>query len=83
MLQQTFDQAVTDSRTLPERPDNATLLKMYALYKQASQGDVADDAPAMADFVARAKWEAWNNLKGVPQDQAKQDYIDLISGLSG
>jgi acyl-CoA-binding protein len=82
-LQEQFDQAVADSKNLPERPDNLTLLKMYALYKQAASGDVDGEQPAMTDFVARAKWDAWNNLKGITQDDARQQYIDLVSGLKG
>jgi acyl-CoA-binding protein len=82
-LQEQFDQAVADSKNLPERPDNLTLLKMYALYKQAAGGDVDGEQPAMTDFVARAKWDAWNNLKGISQDAAKQQYIDLVTDLKG
>lgn len=82
-LQEQFDQAVTDSKNLPERPDNLTLLKIYALYKQAAGGDADGEQPAMTDFVARAKWDAWNNLKGTSQDAAKQQYIDLVTDLKG
>lgn len=82
-LQEQFDQAVTDSKNLPERPDNLTLLKIYALYKQAVSGDVDGEQPAMTDFVARAKWDAWNSLKGTSQDDAKQQYIDLVTDLKG
>jgi diazepam-binding inhibitor (GABA receptor modulating acyl-CoA-binding protein) len=76
-----FQQAVADSKNLPERPDNATLLKLYALYKQASEGDVEDKRPGFSDMVGRAKWDAWNELKGQSQDDAKQAYIDLIESL--
>jgi diazepam-binding inhibitor (GABA receptor modulating acyl-CoA-binding protein) len=82
-LQEQFDQAIADSKNLPERPDNLTLLKIYALYKQAAGGDVDGEQPATTDFVARAKWDAWNNLKGVSQDAAKQQYIDLVTDLKG
>ncbi len=82
-LQEQFDQAVADSKNLPERPDNLMLLKMYALYKQASGGDVDGEQPAMTDFVARAKWDAWNNLKGITQDDASQQYIDMVNELKG
>lgn len=82
-LQEQFDQAIADSKNLPERPDNLTLLKIYALYKQAAGGDVDGEQPAMTDFVARAKWDAWNNLKGISQDAAKQQYIDLVADLKG
>lgn len=58
-LKDQFDAAVADSKTLPERPDNQTLLQLYALFKQATAGDVEGDRPGMTDFVNRAKWDAW------------------------
>jgi len=81
-LQAAFDNAMAESKNLSERPDNATLLKIYALYKQGSAGDNADKKPGFGDMVARAKWDAWNNLKGTSQDDAKQRYVDLITELS-
>lgn len=80
-LQAAFDQAVADSKSLPEKPDNMTLLKIYALYKQATAGDVDGKRPGFADMVGRAKWDAWNDLKGKAGDAAMQDYIDLIASL--
>lgn len=80
-LQNDFDQAVAASKSLPERPDNATLLKMYALYKQGSLGDAQGDRPGMSDFIARAKWDAWHSLQGKTQDQAMQEYLDLFKDL--
>ena len=80
-LKATFEQAVADSKNLTERPDNATLLKLYALYKQGSSGDNAEVKPSFSEMVARAKWDAWAKLKGVPQDDAMQQYIDLIGSL--
>ena len=80
-LDSQFQQAVADSKNLPERPDNATLLKIYALYKQASEGDVEGKRPGFADMVGRAKWDAWNELKGQSQDDARQAYVDLIESL--
>lgn len=82
-LQEQFTQAQADSKNLPERPDNMTLLKIYALYKQGSSGDVQGERPGMTDFVNRAKFDAWDALKGTPQDQAMQQYIDLIEDLKG
>ncbi len=82
-LQQQFEQAVTDSKALPERPDNMTLLKIYALYKQGASGDVTGERPGMMDFVARAKFDAWADLKGTAQETAMQSYIDLINSLKG
>jgi len=80
-LQEQFEQAQADSKNLAERPDNLTLLKIYALFKQASAGDVSGERPGMTDFVGRAKYDAWAGLKGTSQDQAKQLYIDLIEEL--
>lgn len=80
-LQDQFAQALADSKNLPERPDNMTLLKIYALYKQGSTGDATGDRPGMTDFVGRAKFDAWAGLKGTTQDAAMQQYIDLISSL--
>ena len=80
-LKSLFDQAVTDSKALPEKPDNMTLLKIYALYKQASSGDADGKRPGFTDMVGRAKWDAWNELKGQTSDEARQAYIDLIESL--
>lgn len=76
-----FEQAVADSKELSQRPDNATLLKLYALYKQASTGDAEGERPGFADMVARAKWDAWNALKGQSAAEAMQAYIDLVASL--
>ena len=81
-LQAAFAQAMADSKELSERPDNTTLLKIYALYKQGSAGDNTEKKPGFSDMVARAKWDAWNKLKGTSQDDAMQQYIDLIAELS-
>ena len=80
-LKSSFDQAVADSKQLPEKPDNMTLLKIYALYKQASAGDADGKRPGFTDMVGRAKWDAWNGLKGSSTDAAMQDYVDLIESL--
>jgi acyl-CoA-binding protein len=81
-LQAKFDAAVANSKSLTERPDNATLLKLYALYKQASAGDNAEKKPGFGDMVGRAKWDAWNGLNGTSSKDAMQQYIDLIKSLS-
>ena len=81
-LKKKFEAAAANSKNLSERPDNATLLKIYALYKQGSTGDNTDKKPGFGDMVGRAKWDAWNSLKGTPQDDAMQQYIDLIDSLS-
>lgn len=84
MTQQSqFDQAVADSKNLPERPDNMTLLKIYALFKQASTGDVDGKRPGFTDMVGRAKFDAWDALKGTSKEDAMQQYIDLITELKG
>ena len=80
-LQEQFSQALADSKNLPERPDNMTLLKIYALYKQGSSGDATGERPGMTDFVGRAKFDAWAALKGSSQEAAMQQYIDLITSL--
>ena len=82
-LQDEFDQAVADSKNLPERPDNMTLLKIYALYKQASGGDAQGERPGLTDMVGRAKYDAWDALKGTSQEDAMRQYIDLIAQLKG
>ena len=82
-LQEQFAQAQAESKNLPERPDNMTLLKIYALYKQGSSGDATGERPGMTDFVNRAKFDAWAALKGTAQEDAMQQYIDLIEELKG
>ncbi|MEY2619528.1 MAG: hypothetical protein RL522_2530 [Pseudomonadota bacterium] len=81
-LHATFEAAVADSRELTQRPDNATLLKMYALYKQSTAGDVEGERPGFSDMVGRAKWDAWNEVKGMAAQDAMQAYIDLVASLS-
>lgn len=80
-LRTQFEQALADSKILPERPDNVTLLKMYALYKQATGGDADGVRPGFTDMVGRAKWDAWDSLRSVEKDDAMQQYVDLIEGL--
>ena len=80
-LQADFDAALAATRKLTQRPDNATLLQLYGLYKQATQGDVSDPKPGFSDLVGRAKWDAWNKLKGTPADDARQRYIALVASL--
>jgi diazepam-binding inhibitor (GABA receptor modulator, acyl-CoA-binding protein) len=80
-LSKQFEQAVADSKNLPERPDNATLLKLYALFKQGSSGDVDGKRPGFSDMIGRAKWDAWDGLKGTDQTDAMNQYIALIQDL--
>lgn len=80
-LKKTFEAAVADSKNLPDKPDNATLLKLYALYKQGSGGDVDGKRPGFTDMIGRAKWDAWNEIKGKVASDAMQEYVDLIESL--
>ena len=80
-LKQAFEQAAKDVQALSERPDNDTLLRLYALYKQGSEGDVSGEKPGFFDFVGTAKYEAWAKLKGTGQDEAKQKYVALVKKL--
>ena len=83
-LKSQFDQAVTDSKALSQKPDNSTLLSLYSLYKQATEGDVSNDAPSNPfDFVAKAKYNAWEEQKGKTKDAAMQEYINLVAKLKG
>jgi acyl-CoA-binding protein len=81
-LHTAFTDAVAASKDLTQRPDNTTLLKLYALYKQASVGDAEGVRPGFSDMVGRAKWDAWNEIKGLSANDAMQQYIDLIDSLS-
>jgi diazepam-binding inhibitor (GABA receptor modulator, acyl-CoA-binding protein) len=81
-LKARFDAAVAGSRNLTERPDNATLLKLYALFKQATAGDNGESKPGFGDLIGRAKWDAWTAVKGTSADDAMQQYVDLIESLS-
>jgi len=80
-LKAKFEAAAEDVKQLKERPDNDVLLKLYALYKQGSEGDVAGPKPGFFDFVGTAKYEAWAKLKGTKADDAQQKYIDLVKKL--
>ena len=80
-LKALFEKAVNESKQLPEKPDNMTLLKIYALYKQATAGDVEGKRPGFTDMVGRAKWDAWDAVKGQSSDESMQAYVDLIESL--
>ena len=80
-LKADFLSAVSDSKQLPEKPDNMTLLKIYSLYKQATEGDVDGKRPGFTDMVGRAKFDAWDGVKGMSKDDAMQEYVDLIESL--
>jgi diazepam-binding inhibitor (GABA receptor modulating acyl-CoA-binding protein) len=80
-LKARFESAVAASRQLPEKPDNMTLLKMYSLYKQATEGDAQGKRPGFTDMVGRAKFDAWAEHKGKDPKAAMQEYIDLVESL--
>ncbi len=82
-LQEEFESAVTRSKQLPEKPDNDVLLKLYSLYKQATEGDVSGDEPGLFDFVAKAKYQAWEGCRGMSSEDAMKAYVDLVSELEG
>ena len=81
-LQSRFEQAAKDIHSLPERPDNDTLLRLYALYKQGSEGDASGPKPGFFDFVGTAKYEAWEKLAGVAPEDAMGKYVDLVRKLT-
>jgi len=78
-----FEQAAVAAKSLPERPDDNTMLQLYALYKQGSAGDVQGDKPGFFDFVCAAKYEAWEKLKGTSEEDARSQYVELITKLGG
>lgn len=80
-LETRFKQAADNVQNLDERPDNDTLLKLYALYKQGSEGDVSGEKPGFFDFVGVAKYEAWEKLQGMDREEARQKYVDLVDSL--
>ncbi len=80
-LHQQFEAAVNRSKELTRRPTNEELLSLYALYKQATDGDVSGDRPGGFDFKAMAKYDAWASLKGKTREQAMQEYIHLMNQL--
>ena len=78
-----FEAAVEASRNLPERPDDDSLLQLYALYKQATEGDVHGERPGFLDFVGAAKHDAWSQLAGMGEAEAKRQYADFVTALGG
>lgn len=80
--QEQFESAVAKSKTLPERPSNDDLLKLYALYKQATEGDVSGDRPGGFDFKAIAKYDAWAAQKGKSKEEARDEYVNLVDKLA-
>lgn len=82
-LQKQFDAAAADSKNLEERPDNDTLLRIYALYKQGAVGDAQGSRPGFTDLIGRAKYDAWAKVKGISREDAMRQYVDLINSLKG
>jgi acyl-CoA-binding protein len=80
-LKDDFENSVSLSKELTKRPSNEELLELYALYKQATEGDVSGERPGGFDFKAIAKFDAWQSKKGLSNDQAMTDYIKLVSTL--
>jgi acyl-CoA-binding protein len=82
-LKTQFEEAAKTAMNLAERPDNDTLLRLYALYKQGSSGDVSGPKPGFFDFVGTAKYEAWAKLAGTSQEEAMKKYVELVKKLAG
>ena len=82
-LKTRFETAAEEVKELAERPDNDTLLELYAFHKQANMGDVSGKQPGFTNFVGRAKYDAWAKLKGTSKNEAMQSYIDLVKRLKG
>ena len=80
-LDAAFVTAAAEAKMLTEAPDNATLLELYALYKQADAGNVVGDRPSVLDVVGRAKYDAWSKLKGISRDEAMRSYVALVGKL--
>jgi diazepam-binding inhibitor (GABA receptor modulating acyl-CoA-binding protein) len=80
-LEGKFKQAAEEAKQLPTRPSDDVLLKLYAFYKQATEGDAKGKRPGFPDFVGQAKYDAWVKLKGIAKDKAMQAYIDLVDKL--
>ncbi|HRG16167.1 MAG TPA: acyl-CoA-binding protein [Pseudomonadota bacterium] len=82
-LKKQFEDAAKKALNLKDRPDNDTMLRLYALYKQGAQGDVSGEKPGFFDFVGVAKYEAWAKLKGTAEETAQKQYVDLVKKLAG
>ncbi len=84
LLKEQFEKAITDSKSLTEKPGNNILLQLYSLFKQSTEGDISGEAPSNPfDFVNKAKYDAWAALKGKSSEETMQQYIDLVNKLKG
>jgi acyl-CoA-binding protein len=77
-----FEAAAAAAKQTRKKPDNATLLKLYSYYKQATEGDVKGDRPGGFDFVGGAKYDAWSKLKGMDKSEAMTSYIKQVDKLN-
>ena len=73
-----FDKAVKDVQKAKQDPGNDMKLRLYAHFKQATEGDATGDRPGFTDFVGRAKYDAWVKLKGMTQEDAQKAYAKLV-----
>ncbi len=80
-IEAAFSKAVDEVEQLPERPGNQDLLRLYALFKQSTKGDVSGDRPGMMDFVNRAKYDAWAGLQGTSQEESMQSDVEVVEEL--
>ena len=81
-LQQQFEASVANSKNLTEKPSNEILLKIYSLFKQATEGDITGDRPGGFDFKGAAKYDAWKKIEGKAKEECMQEYVELIASLS-
>lgn len=80
-LQEKFDKASADVKNLKETPNDDQLLKLYALYKQATVGDCNTERPGLLDLKGKAKWDAWNDKKSLDSEKAKEEYVSYAEEL--
>ena len=80
-LDDQFQTALDNVKTLPSTPSNESLLELYGLFKQATTGDAQGKRPGMFSMEARAKWDAWNGRKGMSKDQAMDKYVATVERL--
>jgi diazepam-binding inhibitor (GABA receptor modulating acyl-CoA-binding protein) len=82
-LETKFNEAQARIKAATKAPSNDELLELYALYKQATSGDVSGSRPGMMDFKGRAKFDAWTSKKGTNKDAAMTKYVALVDRLTG
>jgi len=82
-LQTQFEKAAKEVMELPKRPDDQTLLKLYGLYKQATEGNIKSKRPGFTDVKGRVKYDAWSRLRGKSPEWAMEEYVKLVEKLQG